>query len=75
MTRFFRLISLAALNADNLGQLLAADQRGNARPQGAACDIGAVERVLTCEPVSPGPDPAFKLFVPLVLRAQAPLCP
>jgi hypothetical protein len=39
---------------------LAIDQRGVARPQGAACDIGAVE-------VRPA-DQQKKVFVPLVLR-------
>lgn len=61
--------------ADNLGHLLATDQRGIARPQGASCDIGAVERVLTCASASPGPDLVFKLFLPLALRTGGPLCP
>jgi hypothetical protein len=60
---------------DSAGQLLATDQRGVARPQGSACDIGAVERILTCGFDQPGNGQVFKLYLPFISNHSSSFCP
>jgi CSLREA domain-containing protein len=49
----------------------ATDQRGVARPQGAACDIGAAEIVAQVAPPPPPPSVLRLRFVPATFRAAA----
>ncbi len=60
---------------DHRGNLLTTDQRGVARPQGPACDIGAVERVPDCGTGGLPSSLPFKLYLPLLLQGSFILCP
>ena len=60
---------------DHLGNLLTTDQRGITRPQGPACDIGAVERVPDCGTGGLPSSLPFKLYLPLILRGGSNYCP
>ncbi len=61
---------------DLAGNPVTTDQRGVARPQGRACDIGALERVLNQLPVAnAGVDQTGIVNVPLTFHGSASLDP
>ncbi|MCB8965805.1 MAG: hypothetical protein H6660_02835 [Ardenticatenaceae bacterium] len=53
-----------AVDAANADHCLATDQRGNGRPVGTACDIGAYE----ADGTEPPPGGQYQVYLPLVIR-------
>lgn len=58
------LIGSPAVDAANGAHCLPADQRGMARPAGAACDIGAYE----ADGSEPPPGTQYRIYLPMITR-------
>jgi predicted outer membrane repeat protein len=66
----------ASTNCLPFGSLLAltVDQRGEPRPQGAACDLGAFETVISAIPLPPLPTRTATATAPLPPTSPPPAC-